>query len=223
MYGNVEIAVKNGMLRKVFLYMFLGLFLTGAVMIGLILNPNIAFMVYRHPTTIMLVDLGLVFYINFRINKISSSTAGFLFFVYSAVNGLLLSSIMFIYTGYAILYVLAITMIIFVVMALYGYKTKEDLSNYSSFFKGALLTLIIVSVLNIFLKMPVIAWGISVFAIVLFTGLIAFDVNRIINIFNNSNLNDEDYTKIAIIGALMLYLDFINLFLNLLRIFGRKR
>ena len=108
-------------------------------------------------------------------------------------------------------------------MTLYGLKTKEDLSSYGSFFRGALIALVIVSIINIFLKVSVIAWGLSVFAIVLFTALIAYDVNRITRILDSSNFSEEDYNRFAIIGALNLYLDFINLFLNLLRIFGKKR
>lgn len=224
MYNNsVEIAVKNSMLRKVFLLMFLGLFVTGASSMFVVTNSTMTRIVYSYPQLIMIFELALVLFINFRINKISSGTATFLFFLYSSANGLLLSVIMFMYSTSAIIYVLLVTMIIFIVMTLYGLKTKEDLSSYGSFFRGALIALVIVSVINIFLKVSVIAWGLSVFAIVLFTALIAYDVNRITRILDSSNFSEEDYNRFAIIGALNLYLDFINLFLNLLRIFGRKR
>ena len=224
MYNNsVEIAAKNSMLRKVFLLMFLGLFVTGASSMFVVTNSAMTRIVYSYPQLIMIFELALVLFINFRINKISSGTATFLFFLYSAANGLLLSVIMFMYSTSAIIYVLLVTMIIFIVMTLYGLKTKEDLSSYGSFFRGALIALVIVSIINIFLKVSVIAWGLSVFAIVLFTALIAYDVNRITRILESSNFSEEDYNRFAIIGALNLYLDFINLFLNLLRIFGKKR
>ena len=224
MYNNsVEIAAKNSMLRKVFLLMFLGLFVTGASSMFVVTNSAMTRVVYSYPQLIMIFELALVLFINFRINKISSGTATFLFFLYSAANGLLLSVIMFMYSTSAIIYVLLVTMIIFIVMTLYGLKTKEDLSSYGSFFRGALIALVIVSIINIFLKVSVIAWGLSVFAIVLFTALIAYDVNRITRILESSNFSEEDYNRFAIIGALNLYLDFINLFLNLLRIFGKKR
>lgn len=223
MYSNVEIAVKNSMLRKIFLLMFLGLFVTGASSMYVITNDSLRSVVYSNPKLILIFELAVVLFINFRINKISSTVASLLFFLYSGVNGLLLSVIMFIYSPDSILYVLGVTMTIFVVMALYGLKTKEDLSSYGSFFRGALITLVIVSLINIFLKVSVIAWGLSVFAIVLFTGLIAYDVNRITKILENNNFSEEDYNRFAVIGALNLYLDFINLFLNLLRIFGKKR
>lgn len=224
MYNNsVEIAAKNSMLRKVFLLMFLGLFVTGASSMFVVTNSAMTRIVYSYPQLIMIFELALVLFINFRINKISSGTATFLFFLYSAANGLLLSVIMFMYSTSAIIYVLLVTMIIFIVMTLYGLKTKEDLSSYGSFFRGALIALVIVSIINIFLKVSVIAWGLSVFAIVLFTALIAYDVNRITRILDSSNFSEEDYNRFAIIGALNLYLDFINLFLNLLRIFGKKR
>lgn len=224
MYNNsVEIAAKNSMLRKVFLLMFLGLFVTGASSMFVVTNSAMTRVVYSYPQLIMIFELALVLFINFRINKISSGTATFLFFLYSAANGLLLSVIMFMYSTSAIIYVLLVTMIIFIVMTLYGLKTKEDLSSYGSFFRGALIALVIVSIINIFLKVSVIAWGLSVFAIVLFTALIAYDVNRITRILESGNFSEEDYNRFAIIGALNLYLDFINLFLNLLRIFGKKR
>lgn len=224
MYNNsVEIAAKNSMLRKVFLLMFLGLFVTGAFSMFVVTNSAMTRIVYSYPQLIMIFELALVLFINFRINKISSGTATFLFFLYSAANGLLLSVIMFMYSTSAIIYVLLVTMIIFIVMTLYGLKTKEDLSSYGSFFRGGLIALVIVSIINIFLKVSVIAWGLSVFAIVLFTALIAYDVNRITRILDSSNFSEEDYNRFAIIGALNLYLDFINLFLNLLRIFGKKR
>jgi FtsH-binding integral membrane protein len=117
---------------------------------------------------------------------------------------------------------LGVTSLIFVGMTIYGLKTKEDLSSYDGFFKGGLIALVIVSLLNLFLKISILGWFISVCAVVLFTALIAYDINRIMNIFQNNNLSEEDYNKFSTIGALMLYLDFVNLFLNLLRLFGRR-
>ena len=136
------------------------------------------------------------------------------------MNGLVLSVVMLIYNPYSILYVLGVTSLIFVGMTIYGLKTKEDLSSYDGFFKGGLIALVIVSLLNLFLKISILGWFISVCAVVLFTALIAYDINRIVKIFQSNDLTEED--KFSTIGALMLYLDFVNLFLNLLRLFGKR-
>ncbi|MGL5670400.1 MAG: Bax inhibitor-1/YccA family protein, partial [Cetobacterium sp.] len=144
------------------------------------------------------------------------------FIAYSAMNGLVLSVVMLIYNPYSILYVLGVTSLIFVGMTIYGLKTKEDLSSYDGFFKGGLIALVIVSLLNLFLKISILGWFISVCAVVLFTALIAYDINRIVKIFQSNDLTEEDYNKFSTIGALMLYLDFVNLFLNLLRLFGKR-
>lgn len=222
MYGEINVSSKNTFLRKVFLQMFFGLLITGVVAVSVASNtPAISF-VSRYMNLIIIGELALVMGINFGLRKMTSSTAKLLFMVYSAMNGMVLSIVMLMYSPASILYVLGITGLIFVGMSIYGLKTKEDLSSYSGFFKGGLITLVIVSVINIFLNISILGWFISVCAVVLFTALIAYDVNRIVNIFGNGNLTDEDFEKYSTIGALMLYLDFVNLFLNLLRLFGKK-
>lgn len=223
MLNSVSIETKNSFLRKVFMQMFLGIIITGIVMVVVARDYSLISFAVNYSTPIIIAELVLVFVINLAINKISSFTAKLLFVLYSAMNGLVFSVVMVIYRTDSIIYVLGATSMIFVVMALYGLKTKEDLSSYRGFLMGGLITLIIVSLINLFLNMPVVTWMISVFAVVLFTALIAYDVNRITKIFENSDLTEEQYEKFSTIGALMLYLDFINLFLNLLRLFGRRR
>ncbi|MDX8336840.1 MULTISPECIES: Bax inhibitor-1/YccA family protein [Cetobacterium] len=222
MYGSVEISTKNSFLRKVFMQMFLGLLVTGGVSLYVAQSQPLISFVGNYMTFIIIAELLLVLGINFGINKISSATAKLLFIAYSAMNGLVLSIVMLVYNPYSILYILGVTSLIFVGMTIYGLKTKEDLSSYDGFFKGGLIALVIVSLLNLFLKISILGWFISVCAVVLFTALIAYDINRIMNIFQNNNLSEEDYNKFSTIGALMLYLDFVNLFLNLLRLFGRR-
>ncbi len=223
MYNNsIEISTKNSFLRKVFMQMFLGLLITGVVSWYVVQSRPLMAFVGNYMTFIIIAELVLVLGINFGINKISSGVAKLLFIAYSAMNGLVLSIVMLIYNPYSILYVLGVTSLIFVGMTIYGLKTKEDLSSYDGFFKGGLIALVIVSLLNLFLKISILGWFISVCAVVLFTALIAYDINRIVKIFQNNNLSEEDYNKFSTIGALMLYLDFVNLFLNLLRLFGKK-
>ncbi|MCQ8211066.1 Bax inhibitor-1/YccA family protein [Cetobacterium somerae] len=222
MYSSVEISTKNSFLRKVFMQMFLGLLITGGVSWYVVQSQPLISFVANYMTFIIVAELLLVLGLNFGINKISSGTAKLLFVAYSAMNGLVLSVVMLIYSPYSILYVLGVTSLIFVGMTIYGLKTKEDLSSYDGFFKGGLITLVIVSLLNLFLKISILGWFISVCAVVLFTALIAYDINRIVKIFQDNNLTEEDYNKFSTIGALMLYLDFVNLFLNLLRLFGRR-
>lgn len=223
MYNNsIEISTKNSFLRKVFMQMFLGLLITGVVSWYVVQSRQLMAFVGNYMTFIIIAELVLVLGINFGINKISSGVAKLLFIAYSAMNGLVLSIVMLIYNPYSILYVLGVTSLIFVGMTIYSLKTKEDLSSYDGFFKGGLIALVIVSLLNLFLKISILGWFISVCAVVLFTALIAYDINRIVKIFQNNNLSEEDYNKFSTIGALMLYLDFVNLFLNLLRLFGKK-
>lgn len=222
MYNSIEISTKNSFLRKVFIQMFLGLLITGGVSWYVVQSQPLISFVANYMTFIIVAELLLVLGINFGINKISSGTAKFLFIAYSAMNGLVLSVVMLIYNPYSILYVLGVTSLIFVGMTIYGLKTKEDLSSYDGFFKGGLIALVIVSLLNLFLKISILGWFISVCAVVLFTALIAYDINRIVKIFQSNDLTEEDYNKFSTIGALMLYLDFVNLFLNLLRLFGKR-
>lgn len=222
MYNSIEISTKNSFLRKVFMQMFLGLLITGGVFWYVVQSQPLISFVANYMTFIIVAELLLVLGINFGINKISSGTAKFLFIAYSAMNGLVLSVVMLIYNPYSILYVLGVTSLIFVGMTIYGLKTKEDLSSYDGFFKGGLIALVIVSLLNLFLKISILGWFISVCAVVLFTALIAYDINRIVKIFQSNDLTEEDYNKFSTIGALMLYLDFVNLFLNLLRLFGKR-
>lgn len=222
MYNSIEISTKNSFLRKVFMQMFLGLLITGGVSWYVVQSQPLISFVANYMTFIIVAELLLVLGINFGINKISSGTAKILFIAYSAMNGLVLSVVMLIYNPYSILYVLGVTSLIFVGMTIYGLKTKEDLSSYDGFFKGGLIALVIVSLLNLFLKISILGWFISVCAVVLFTALIAYDINRIVKIFQFNDLTEEDYNKFSTIGALMLYLDFVNLFLNLLRLFGKR-
>lgn len=222
---NMNTEVTNAFVRKVMSYMISGLILTTLVPLYLFFfNYELVITLTRYFQIIAIAEVALVLFLSFRINKISPVTAKLLFFLYSLMNGILFSSLAFIFHPMSILYTLGITVIMFIVIGVYGYTTKEDLTKYSKFFMTGLITIILISLINIFLKAPMLYWVGTILGVVIFSGLIAFDLNRIKYIAYNIADNDKEMIeKMGIIGALNLYLDFINLFLYLLRIFGKKR
>ena len=223
--NDIDIKSSNNLLRKVFLYMILGIaisFGTGAYL--LYFNQGLLSTLFNYYQFLVIAELAMVFSISFFINKISSSLAKILFFAYSLVNGVTLTVIGFIYAPQIIFYAFMITLTIFVVTAIYGYTTQEDLSSYRRFFMIALISLIILSIINAFMGVGMLEWVITIGGAVIFTGLIAYDVNRIKFIsYQLADGDNEAMEKMGIIGALNLYLDFINLFIYILRIFGRKK
>ena len=223
--NDIDIKSSNNLLRKVFLYMILGIaisFGTGAYL--LYFNQGLLSTLFNYYQFLVIAELAMVFSISFFINKISSSLAKILFFAYSLVNGVTLTVIGFIYAPQIIFYAFMITLTIFVVTAIYGYTTQEDLSSYRRFFMIALISLIILSIINAFMGVGMLEWVITIGGEVIFTGLIAYDVNRIKFIsYQLADGDNEAMEKMGIIGALNLYLDFINLFIYILRIFGRKK
>ena len=223
--NDIDIKSSNNLLRKVFLYMILGIaisFGTGAYL--LYFNQGLLSTLFNYYQFLVIAELAMVFSISFFINKISSSLAKILFFAYSLVNGVTLTVIGFIYAPQIIFYAFMITLTIFVVTAIYGYTTQEDLRSYRRFFMIALISLIILSIINAFMGVGMLEWVITIGGVVIFTGLIAYDVNRIKFIsYQLADGDNEAMEKMGIIGALNLYLDFINLFIYILRIFGRKK
>lgn len=226
MYNNIDIELKstNNFLRKVFVYMALGILLSFVVSFYSFFSYPMMNFIYKYFKILGIVQIGMVFTLSFGINRISSISAKLLFFLYSTITGLTLTGIGLMYDPLAILYAFGITFTIFVVMSVFGYTTQEDLSSYRRFFMIGLISLIIMGIVNIFLGVGILYWIGTVLGVVIFTGLIAYDVNRIKYIaYQIADENGEAIEKIAIIGALNLYLDFINLFLYILRIFGRKK
>ena len=217
---------SNKLLRSSFLYMILGLLVTFLVPVYMIFfNNNLINFVIRGYYAILIAEVMLVMVLSARIEKISPMSAKILFFVYSILNGLVFSMIgLAVGDIFLIGYTLAITIVMFGLLAIYGYTTKEDLSNYGGYLKTSLLTLLIVSVLNIFLKAPMLYWIVSIGGVVVFSALTVYDVNKIKQLaYRISDGDPEMVEKLGIIGALELYLDFINIFLYLLRIFSKRR
>jgi FtsH-binding integral membrane protein len=208
----------------VFGWMVLGLFVTLAASVFTLANPTLLNMAYKYMFAFIIGELALVFILSMRVYHMSTAKSRILFLLYSALNGITLSLIAIVYTGVSILYTFVGALAIFLIMAIYGYTTKEDLSKFGNLLKVGLITLIILSVVNIFLKATALYWVISYMGVLIFIGLIGYDVNRIKNNIMVAVSQDMAVVdKVSIIGALALYLDFINLFLYLLRIFGKKR
>jgi FtsH-binding integral membrane protein len=174
------------------------------------------------PIILMLGTVGLVMFMSFRINRLSASTALTLFFVYAGLLGLALGSIFLIYSGLSITRVFFISAATFGALSLWGYTTKRDLSGMGSFMFMGLIGIIIASLVNIFLASSGLDWAISVIGVVVFAGLTGWDTQRIKEMY--SPMDDGTIAgRKAVMGALSLYLDFINLFLMLLRLFGDRR
>jgi uncharacterized protein len=171
---------------------------------------------------LVLAPLGLVMVISFGINRLSPATALTLFFVYAGLLGLSLATIFMVYTGASIARVFFISAATFGAMSLYGYTTKRDLTGFGSFLFMGLIGIVIASLVNIFLHSSGLNWVISVVGVLIFTGLTAYDTQNIKEMY--SPMDDGTVAgRKAVMGALRLYLDFINLFLMLLRLFGDRR
>ena len=170
----------------------------------------------------MLAPLAFVLVLSFGINRMSLVAAQASFWLFAAVMGLSLSSIFLVYTGQSIAQVFFISAATFGAMSLYGYTTKRDLTGFGSFLFMGLIGIIIASIVNIFLASSALAFGISILGVLIFVGLTAYDTQRI-KLSYSASYGAQVLAKSAIMGALSLYLDFINLFLMLLRLFGGQR
>lgn len=213
-------------LAKTFNWMAVGLAITG-VIAYFTAATGLAYSIIGSPLFYVLIfaELGLVFYLSARISKIQASTASGLFIGYSVLNGLTLSVIFLAYTSSSIAATFFITAGMFGAMAVYGLVTKRDLSGWGSFLFMGLIGIIIASVVNIFLQSSAMSWIVSMIGVIVFTGLTAYDVQKIKRIGEEGIMSqgNEAIRKGSIMGALTLYLDFINLFLMLLRFFGGSR
>lgn len=172
---------------------------------------------------VMLAPLGVVFYLGARMHKLSINAARGWFWGFSVLMGLSLYYVFAIYTGTSITRVFFITAATFGVMSLYGYTTQKDLTGWGSFLMMAVFGIIIASLVNIFLQSSAMHFAISVIGVLVFTAMIAYDTQKLKAMYYQSGGSQEMIAKTAIMGALSLYLDFINLFIMLLRLFGERR
>ena len=217
----------NALFRKVYQFMAMGLILTALAAYLTASSPTMITMLYtsRAPMLIIAVaEIGLVIWLSAGLNKLSASAARNIFFVYSILNGLLCSSVLLVYTGESIAKAFLSTAGMFGAMSIYGLYTQRDLTSMGSFLRMGLFGLIIAMVINLFMRSSAMELYISIFGIIIFMGLTAWDTAKIKAIAASYDSRDENMTgKIAVIGALSLYLDFINIFLYLLRLFGKQR
>jgi len=222
----IDEGLRTHMLR-VYNYMSLGLGITGVVAFffnqWVMSSPAIAQTVYGSPLqwVIVLAPLAFVLGLSFGINKMSFATAQLAFWGFAVAMGLSLASIFLVYTGASIAKVFFITAATFGSMSLWGYTTKRDLTGMGSFLMMGLIGLIIASVVNIFVGSSALEFGISIIGVLIFVGLTAYDTQKIKESYLESD-GSETIGKKAIMGALTLYLDFINLFLMMLRLFGNR-
>ena len=222
---------------KVYNYMTIGLLITGLVAyffgkasivtngVGQIIGlTSVGNMLFNSPIqwVVMLAPLGMVFYLSFRINKMSLSAAQSTFWIFATLMGLSLASIFIVYTGASITRVFFICSGTFAAMSLYGYTTKRDLTAMGGFLIMGLFGIIIASIVNIFMQSPAMYFAISIIGVLIFVGLTAYDTQKIKNMYYAADSETLSGKK-AIMGALTLYLDFINLFIMLLRLFGQRR
>ena len=213
------------LMRKVYLWMTLALMITGITAAGVANSPNILALIYSSQVVmwgIIIAEFGLVMYISARLEKLSLSTATTFFALYSILNGVMLSSIFLLYSTAIISKVFFITAGTFGVTALYGYATKKDLSSLGNILFMALIGLVIATVVNVFMKSAMFDLILSYIGVIIFVGLTAWDSQKIKHMMMVQQDADESAQKLALIGALSLYLDFINLFLYPLRILGRS-
>lgn len=235
---HVQFGYDEG-LRKFFLQVYnimgVSLAITGLVAMFAASSSTIMSMMYNITSSGQVVGMSplgwivafapilLVIALSSGIARMSARGAQMIMWAYASLMGLSLSSIFLLYTGTSIARVFFITAGTFGAMSLYGYMTKSDLTKVGSFLRMGLIGIIIASIVNLFFKSPGLTFAVSILGVFIFVGLTAYDTQKIKNMYYNMPAEDETKSKVAILGALTLYLDFINLFIFMLRFFGNRR
>lgn len=214
------------LMRKVYVWMTLALIITGFTAWGVASNPGLVYAIVTNKILfwgLVIAELAMVWAISGAINRLSLTTATLLFVGYSVLNGVTLSVVFLAYTLSSIASVFFITAGTFAAMAFIGYTTKTDLTSLGKILFMALIGLIIATVVNLFMGNSMFNLILSYVGVAIFVGLTAYDSQKIKNMLYEADELDESSQKLALLGSLTLYLDFINLFLYLLRIFGSNR
>ena len=234
---TVDAGLRAHMLR-VYNYMVGALALTGMVAYGVANTPALLNLLYHEVLTanggaalsptilgwvVMVAPIGLVFLLAARVMQMSQAAAQATFWVYAALTGASLASILIVYTGASVAMTFFVTAATFGTMSLWGYTTKRDLTGFGHFLMMGVIGLVIAMVVNIFLKSSAINFMVSILGVLIFTGLTAWDTQKIKNTYYQIGGNTAVAGKAAIMGALSLYLDFLNIFLFLLRFMGNRR
>ncbi len=221
-------SIQASFINKVYMWMCGALLITGFVALRTISSESLMNMLFGGTSmmpfyVLIFAELGLVWWLSASINKMSSGLATALFVLYSALNGLTLAVIFLLYTKASIASTFFVTAATFGVMSAYGYFTKKDLTSWGNLLFMALIGFIIASIVNMFLQSTFFYWMVTYAGILIFVGLTAYDTQKIKKMSLGLDADSEAGKKGAIMGALMLYLDFINLFLLLLRVLGNRR
>jgi FtsH-binding integral membrane protein len=220
---SIDVGLRQHMLR-VYNYMASGLLLTGIVAWVVANTPSVFNAIFGTPLSwvVMLAPLGFVFFLSLRIDRIQASTAQALFWAFAGVMGLSMATIFVAFTGASVARVFFITAGTFAGMSLYGYTTRRSLASWGSFLFMGLIGIVIAGLVNIFIHSTQLQLIMSVVGVFVFVGLTAYDTQRIKEEYS-ANHDRETSGKLAIWGALRLYLDFINLFIMLLNLLGQRR
>lgn len=224
--SRMEIAVAEFM-TQVYVWMGFGLAVTGGLSWYVVNSRPLMQMLLGNGMApfwvLTIVQLGIVFFLSAKVASLNPTVASGLFVLYAALNGLLLAPIFMIYTDESIATAFFITGGTFGAMSLYGYTTKRDLSNLGSFLMMGLVGIIIASIVNMWMQSEKMMWVISYIAVFVFVGLTAYDTQKIKALARDLGKDEDLRANMAVIGALKLYLDFVNLFLYILRILGKRR
>jgi uncharacterized protein len=222
--ADVDVGLRDYMLR-IYNYMASGLALTGIVAL-VFAQSGLYASLARTPLIwlVMLAPLGLVMWLSYGIQRMQASTAQALYWIYAALMGVSLASVFLVFTGESIARVFFITAGTFAAMSVYGYTTQRDLSQFGLFLIMGLIGIVIASLVNIFIASSALQFAISVIGVVVFVGLTAWDTQQIKEMYvDDAYADGQAAAKTAVMGALRLYLDFINLFMMLLQLLGTRR
>jgi len=227
-YENSQVIVRGAsdverrFMASVYRWMTFGLLVTAGVAFYVASTPSVLQVVFGNRMVfwgLVIAQFGLVIALSAAVNKLSAGVAGALFLLYSALTGATISVVLLAYTGASVASAFAVTAGTFLAMSIYGTVTKRDLTSWSSFLFMGLIGVVIASIVNIFMKSSMMSWVISAAAVVVFTGLTAYDTQRL----RRMAVAGSGIAALPVNGALALYLDFINLFLSILNIFGGRR
>jgi FtsH-binding integral membrane protein len=221
---TVELQLRErAMFRSVYGWMFVGLLLTAATALWVILSPAMQQLVLANrivPIILFVAEIGLVINLSWRLQRLSPAAAAASFLIFSGLNGLSLSGLAFIYTGASVAQAFTVAAAMFGGMSLYGALTKRDLTSWGSFFMMGLMGILVLGLINMFVRSAALSFAFSVVGIFVFIGLTAYDTQKIKKMAVVTGPLREN---LAVMGALALYLDFINLFILLLRLTGNRR
>lgn len=222
--NTAQVSLTNSVMRRVYFKMFLAMIVTAVTSMFVAGNEAILTMIFSNrmaPIVLLVLQVGVVLVLSGRIHKLSTPVASLLFYLYSVLTGVVFSVILLVYTASSIAYTFFITAGVFAAMSVYGYFTSNDLSRMGSILFMALIGLIVCSLVNVFVNSSTMDWIISFAGVLIFIGLTAWDTQKIKQMTQYADQSMAG--KIATLGALNLYLDFVNLFLYLLRFFGDSR